>query len=468
MNTKKALLPIATILLLFCACNQNNQEQTNNTNRQAEQVTEQQPMARKSTVEEAEKFLEQYKSAEQEEPSGYTPTYLPALSFKTVDGRKWTASNVGLAIKKIGILDEKQDTLGTMANANSVFTWTEAIEACPIGFRLPRRDEFLQRQGKDLGIGSWWTSNIVKMYTTKRHVENSEYPEITPHVFAAVAKTSEYDNSISFLETNIQEKHSVLCISDTSKYISEAISDIPNKITTKSGTITNISFEPHYAMEGCDCCCQEGSGGTLRIHLDTEKDTSKDEFVYEYGHDDICIPQDLENRENFFQPINPQNCLSAEIYNLDFLPLFQMGALFKRKSCSYSGYTISTIGSDPFISEFSCGDTITVSFIGEVQKISHFTQRDEFGYDDSETSNLCTYRIFNPDNGNTISTTHKCKDLQVGSTYKIKGTITYSDDLPNYHSVFNHRLYPCCDWRGDLGDTYASLDFEPVVTPSEP
>ena len=79
---------------------------------------------------------------------------------------------------------------------------------------------------------------------------------------------------------------------------------------------------------------------------------------------------------------------------------------------------------------------------------------------------ICKITSYVPENGNTITTIHKCKDVLIGSTYKITGTITYIDDPTHEKRIaVMHTFYPCCHGRGDaLGDTYTSLDFEQIDT----
>lgn len=378
--------------------------------------------------------------------------YLPPLSYRNVGNRTWTEGNLGaLIVKKY---DGGRDTLGIMTDKGALFSLTEALEACPRGFRIPRKEEFQSRDVEELGVGAWWTSNIVNMYMTERPVKDSEYAERTSHVFAAVAQVSEDGQEIGFLETNIQEKHSVLCISDESENTEEIVNDMPDKITRKSGTITSVNFEPHYSSDySCaDCCCDEGDGGYLEIQFRGEDGSTETETVYEFGEYALCVPPDFETKEEV-PPPDSATCTKPEMENLNLLSLFQKGAHLESKRCEYKVYTTAVVDG-AYISDYSCGDTLTVSFIGVLKDIQPVSD---------ENSTLCTYKILNIETDNIVTTTHDCKSVMIGSTYRIKGTVTYTDAASGRKPPILQMEYPCCEGRGDLrGDEYSRLDFELV------
>ena len=378
--------------------------------------------------------------------------YLPSPSYKNVGNRTWTASNLGVLIEKN--YEGNWDTLGIMTNKGALFSLNEALEACPSGFRIPRKEEFQSRNVEELGVGTWWTSNIVNMYTTERPVEGFEYPERTHHVFAAVAQVSEHSQKVVFLETNIQEKHSLLCISDTPENIEEIVNDMPDKITRKSGTITSIKFEPHYRSDySCaDCCCGEGDGGFIQIQFKGDDGSAETETVYEFGEYALCVPPDFEINEGMSTP-DEATCTKPEIQNLNMLPLFQQGARLESKRCEYKVYLVGGVDMD-HISDYSCGDTLTVSFTGVLRDIQP---------ESDENSTLCTYKILNSETDNIVTTTHECKSVMIGSTYRVKGTVTYTDAGLGRKSPILPMGIPCCEGRGESrGDEYSRLDFELV------
>jgi uncharacterized protein (TIGR02145 family) len=382
--------------------------------------------------------------------------YLPAPSYKNIGNRTWTAANLGIFIAKN--LDGYRDTLGVMTRGGALFTLNEALVACPSGFRVPRKEEFQSRDVEELGVGTWWTSNVVDMYTTERQVEGSGYPERTNHVFAAIAQVSESSRKVSISETNIRERHSVLCISDKSEPIVTVVSDMPDKITTKSGTIAGVQFEPHYNRDGlgdcCDCCCHEGSGGVLQIQLRGDDGSIETDTVYEFGEYPLCI---LPGYEAFATTGAPDSatCINPEMGNLNMLSLFQKGAYVKSERCRYNVYETGWDDVE-YISGYSCGDTLTVSFTGVLRDIQPVSD---------EYITLCTYKILNPETEDVITTTHECKGVMIGSTYRVKATVTYTDDsfgirIPAVRDV---SYFLCCNGRSESrGDEYSRLDFELV------
>ena len=385
--------------------------------------------------------------------------YLPAPSYKIIGNRTWTANNLGILIVK---KYNEWDTLGVMGPTGGMFSWMEALEACPSGFRIPRKEEFQGRNVDDLGVGVWWTSNIANMYTTERPVKDSEYPEREYHVLAKVAQVSGDGRPVKITETNIQEKHSVLCISDTSESIEKTLSDMPDKITTTSGAIMSVKFEPHYSSEyGCaDCCCGEGNGGVIEIQFKKNDGTVGTETVYEIGEYNLCVPPEfltndqMEESENGgMEPLDTTACTKPEKDNLNLLSLFRKGAYIESKRCEYSVYVKAEVDG-AYISGRSCGDTLKVSFTGVLKDIQPVS---------GEKSTLCTYKILYPETDEIITTTHECKGVMIGSTYRIKGTVTYTDNAFERVPPVLYMTYPCCEGRGDSrGDEYSRLDFELV------
>ena len=211
---------------------------------------------------------------------------------------------------------------------------------------------------------------------------------------------------------------------------------------------------------GCaDCCCGEGDGGMLKINLDTDRDSLDKIIIYNYNSGFYCSLQPPEESEESEEgspaPSNEQaddealECIKdPKITDVNFFALFQKGAKVKSKHCEQAYFVISDLGG-PYISTFSCGDTITVSFTGTIKDV----QRQE-----SEEGASCTYKIFNPATNYTATTTYGCKNVQVGSTYKVKVTVTYKE---NKSGVY-YTMYPCCTGREDFGDDEFSLDFEPA------
>lgn len=399
-------------------------------------------------------------SADRQQAPAQDTVYTPAISYKKVGKRIWTASDLGVLIRRD--YGDHWDTLGVRSGDKVLYSWLDAIKACPRGFRLPRKEEFSSRDADDLGVGTWWTSNIVNMYTTQKRSKDSEYPETTDHILVAIADVDENSGMLSISETNYQEKHSVLCISDMSDNFEQAIYDKPPKISHKSGTITSVNFTPHYDSEssGCaDCCCGEGDGGMLKINLDTDRDSLDKIIIYNYNSGFYCSLQPPEESEESEEgspaPSNEQaddealECIKdPKITDVNFFALFQKGAKVKSKHCEQAYFVISDLGG-PYISTFPCGDTITVSFTGTIKDV----QRQE-----SEEGASCTYKIFNPATNYTATTTYGCKNVQVGSTYKVKVTVTYKE---NKSGVY-YTMYPCCTGREDFGDDEFSLDFEPA------
>ncbi len=398
-------------------------------------------------------------SADRQQAPAQDTVYTPAISYKKVGKRIWTASDLGVLIRRD--YGDQWDTLGTRSGDKVLYSWLDAIKACPSGFRLPRKEEFSSRDADDLGVGTWWTSNIVNMYTTQKRSKDSEYPETTDHILVAIADVDENSGMLSISETNYQEKHSVLCISDMSDNFEQAINDMSPKISHKSGTITSVNFTPHYNSEyyGCaDCCCGEGDGGELKINLDTDRDSLDKIIIYDFSYS-FCAPYEPEESEEAEDgtpsPSEEQDGNEApkcekepKITDINFFPLFQRGAKVKSKHCEQSYYEICELGG-PYISTFSCGDTITVSFTGTIKDV----QRQE-----SEEGASCTYKIFNPATNYTATTTYGCKNVQVGSTYKVKVTVTYKEKK----SGVSYTMYPCCTGRVDFGHDQFSLDFEPA------
>ena len=382
--------------------------------------------------------------------------YLPAPSYRNIGNRTWTAANLGIRIAKR--YEGGWDTLGVMTSKGAVFSMIEALDACPSGFRIPRREEFQSWDVEELGVGTWWTSNVVDMYMTERQVEGSGYPERTNHVFAAIAQVSESSRKVSISEANIRERHSVLCISDTSEPMVTVVSDMPDKITTKSGTIAGVQFEPHYNRDGLgdcgDCCCHEGSGGVLQIQLSGGDGPVETDTVYEFGEYSLCI---LPGYETFATTGFPDSatCIKPEMGNLNMLSLFQKGAYVESKRCRYNVYESGWDG-DERISGYSCGDTLTVSFTGVLRDIQPVS---------NEYITLCTYKILNPETGDIVTTTHECKSVMIASTYRVKATVTYTDDsfgirIPAVRDV---SYFLCCNGRSESrGDEYSRLDFELV------
>lgn len=361
---------------------------------------------------------------------------------------------------------------GTIYFDRKKFTWLDAINVCPNGYRIPRKEEIQKYHIHNLGNGIWWTSNATKMYNTEQHFEDLDYTEIKGRVFAATININKNNQDIETSEANFNEEHSVLCIEDSSENYTKTVSDIPDKTTFKTGTITRVSFWPHYqGPEGSDCYCGEGNGGILDIHLDSEKDSNDIVEVYDYGGYDICIPSESEDSESeesvLTEPNEQKTCQAPEVNIFNMLPLFQKGAKVKSKQCKFDVFVDSQIGLQ-YVRPYSCGDTITVSFTGVIKDLSPVFRHDYlFMFPiDLQDNILCSYKIFNPENGNTITTIHKCKDVLIGSTYKITGTITYIDDPTHEKRIaVMHTFYPCCHGRGDaLGDTYTSLDFEQIDT----
>ncbi len=381
--------------------------------------------------------------------------YRPSPSYINVGNRTWTAGNLGIRIAKR--YEGGWDTLGVMTSKGAVFSMIEALDACPSGFRIPRREEFQNRDVEELGVGTWWTSNAVNMYTTERPVEGSGYPERTNHVFAAVAQVFERSQQVVFSESNIQEKHSVLCISDASEPIVTMVSDMPDMITVKSGTITSVKFEPHYngdRLGDCaDCCCHEGDGGVLQIQLEGNDGSVETDTVYEFGEYPLCILPGYESFGEMGAP-DPATCINPEMGNLNLLALFQKGAYVESKRCRYKIYERGW--ESEYISDYSCGDTLTVSFTGVLRDIQPVSD---------EYVTMCTYKILNPETGDIITTTHECKSVMIASTYRVKATVTYTDDsfgirIPAVHDV---SYFLCCNGRGDSrGDEYSRIDFELV------
>lgn len=397
-------------------------------------------------------------SADRQQAPAQDTVYTPAISYKKVGKRIWTASDLGILIIKR--YEDYWDTLGVRSGDKVLYSWLDALKACPSGFRLPRKEELSSRDAKDLGVGSWWTSNIVNMYTTQKRSKDSEYPETTDHILVAIADVDENSGMLSISETKYQEKHSVLCISDMSEDFEQAINDMPPKITHKSGTITSVNFTSHSSSDNycSDCCCGEGDGGELKINLDTDRDSLDKIIILDYGYgfgDPNELVESKETEEETPSPSEEQTGDEApeqekefKITDLNFFPLFQRGAKVKSKHCNQKYFVVSQVDGN-YISKFSCGDTITVSFTGTIKDV----QRQE-----SEDGASCTYKIFNPATNFTATTTYECKNVQVGSTYKIKVTVTYKEEKPAIYST----MYPCCIGREDFGGDQYSLDFEPA------
>ena len=457
MKSKSILFTIFCIVILtshFVRMHMKKDEQSVSP-KETEVVTEA-PKAPEAAEPPAPKVLAD--SADRQQAPAQDTVYTPAISYKKVGKRIWTASDLGILIIKKS--EDYWDTLGVRSGDKVLYSWLDALDACPSGFRLPRKEEFSSRDAKDLGVGTWWTSNIVNMYTTQKRSKDSEYPEITHHVLVAIAGVDEEDGIISISESNYEDKHSVLCISDISEDFEQAINDMPPKISHKSGTITSVNFTPHYSSDfHCgDCCCGEGSGGDLKINLDTDRD-SLDKIIildYRYG---FCDPTEMEESEESEEGVPfPSDEQSSDedtkcekepkITDLNFFPLFQRGAKVKSKHCKQKFFVDSQVDGN-YISEFSCGDTITVSFTGTIKDVQR---------EDTEDGSSCTYKIFNPATNFTATTTYGCKNVQVGSTYKIKVTVTYKEEKPAIYST----MYPCCIGREDFGDDQYSLDFEPA------
>ena len=384
--------------------------------------------------------------------------YIPAISYKKVGNRIWTTSDLGIFMRRV--YNDSWDTLGVRNGDKVLYSWLDALKACPSGFRLPRKEEFSNRDAEDLGIGTWWTSNIVNMYTTEERSKDFEFPVKTNQVLVAIADVDENSGMLSIFETNYQEKHSVLCISEMSEYHEETINEMPQKITHRSGTITSVNFYPHYSSKyHCgDCCCDEGDGGALKINLDTDKDSLDKIIIYDFNYD-FCAPHESEKSEERTPSSSeelagnnlPECVKEPKITDINFFPLFQMGAKVKSRLCEQTYLVVSEIGADPYVSTFRCGDTITVSFIGIIKDVHR---------EETENGTSCTYKIFNPATSITATTTSKCKRVLVDSAYKIKVTVTsYEEEMP---SDIYYTEYPCCIGRKDVGNDEYNLDFEPI------
>ena len=94
-------------------------------------------------------------SADRQQAPAQDTVYTPAISFKKVNNRIWTASDLGVLIRRD--YGDHWDTLGVRSGDRVLYSWLDALKACPSGFRLPRKEEFLSRDADDLGVGTWWT-----------------------------------------------------------------------------------------------------------------------------------------------------------------------------------------------------------------------------------------------------------------------------------------------------------------------
>jgi len=453
MKTKSILFVIfCTVILTARFLSMHQKENDQNASKSETEVVAE---AAKAPATEAPAQKVMADSADRQQAPAQNTVYTPAISFKKVNNRIWTASDLGVLIRRD--YGDHWDTLGVRSGDKVLYSWLDAIKACPSGFRLPRKEEFSSRDADDLGVGTWWTSNIVNMYTTKKRSKDSEYPETTDHILVAIADVDENSGMLSISETNYQEKHSVLCISDMSDNFEQAINDMPPKITHKSGTITSVKFTPHYGSEdNCeDCCCGEGDGGELKINLDTDRDSLDKLTIYDYRYR-FCPRHEPEESEEDTPSLSEEQAGNEapecekvpKITDINFFPLFQRGAKVKSTHCEQIYYIISE--TDPsIIADFSCGDSLTASFTGTIKDV----QRQE-----SEEGTSCTYKIFNPATNYTATTTYGCKNVQVGSTYKVKVTVTYKDNKPAIY----HTMNPCCEHRSEFGIDEFSLDFEPA------
>ena len=458
MKTKSILFTIFCIVILtshFVRMHMKKDEQSVSP-KETEVVTEA-PKAPEVAEPPAPKVLAD--SADRQQAPAQDTVYTPAISYKKVGKRIWTASDLGVLIRRD--YGDHWDTIGVRSGDKVLYSWLDAIKACPIGFRLPRKEEFLSRDAEDLGVGTWWTSNIANMSTTETRSEGSEYPSRTDHVLVATAKVDKYGN-ISIFETSYQEEHPVLCISDMSDNFEQAIYDKPPKITHKSGTITSVKFTPHEGSEfsGCaDCCCGEGDGGELKINLDTDKDSTDKIIIYDYGYS-ICAPHESQAAEVETSSLTeeqdeteiPKCEKEPKITDVNFFPLFQRGTKVTSKHYEQQYFVISEL-EGPSVWSMSYADTITASFTGIIKDIQKDIHREE-----TETDTSCTYKIFNPATNYTAKTTYECKNVQVGSTYKVKVTVTYEERTP----IVSFPQYPCCMERSEFGVDEFSLDFEPA------
>lgn len=232
--------------------------------------------------------------------------------------------------------------------------------------------------------------------------------------------------------------------------------EVTEMTTTKSGIISKVVFEPIYrhASECGDCGCDGYGGGTLQIHMDTPKGSVID-TIQEKGHLNFCVSPDMQSEYNSYDTtlLDPATCVKPEINNTIFLPLFQEGVKLKAEHCVHKQLQTREYDGSPYFETYSCGDTLTISFTGEIKDISPEPRYSEtfegiIPYNPEEKV-LCSYKITVAENGNTITTRHFCKDVIIASTYKINAKVVRSDYHDSEMDLF-------CS--GDY--LFASLDFE--------
>jgi len=126
MDSKKYLYPVLIATLLVTATIRKLRDASHEPEPEKPKATEQVKSTVPDTVSE---FITQAAEKSKVQEPNNDSAYLPEPYYKSINNRKWTADYLGIKLTKR--YDGGWDTLGTVKDGLPVFTWLEAMRACP-------------------------------------------------------------------------------------------------------------------------------------------------------------------------------------------------------------------------------------------------------------------------------------------------------------------------------------------------
>lgn len=358
---------------------------------------------------------------------------------QTTDGKKdstqataETKDSLSLYLEKVRIISLADSVKEINEVVENHYTWTDAISACPNGYRLPTVDEFKKlssRIGEFAKGDVWWTANVTENISTD-----------TANAGAVMAYRHDNALAFKFKSTSVIDIAKVKCIQDTSGN-KVVINDNTQNISEISGSISEVKFTPYYETSlnnmGCsDCCCEEGNGGVLDVTVQTDSSHTatfqikelSESFCGALTFKDNNTPKDIQKASD--------GCTPAVIENFKILQLFQPNVMVKRTSCTSPIYLMTNQGNSR--KEVSCGETITLEFAGKLQDIA-LAQND-----DPEAEKECNYTFLINDIAKPVVTRGTCSNAEPGNDYNASITISLDAVTSRDASPILQQEFPCC------------------------
>lgn len=312
------------------------------------------------------------------------------------------------------------------------YIWTDAINACPTGYRLPSVEEFkkLSSRADEFAKGDfWWTANVTDLHDSTANLAG-----------AIMATLPERATKFQFKVASSMDIAKVKCIQDSTgnKIV---VNESAQKLSEVEGSVVSAKLAPYYETSlnnmGCsDCCCEEGNGGLLDVTLQVDS-VHRETFQIRELSESFCGALSF-NEDNTPKEIKKASdgCTPATMENFKILQLFQPGVKVKRNTCQSALYLMTS--QEKSRKDVSCGETIILDFVSKVQDMVLAVN------EDPEAEKECNYTLLLAGSEKAISTKGTCSNAEIGMDYNVQVTINLDAVTSKDASPILQQEFPCC------------------------